>query len=211
MGTIIRSPSALSSLVFPCILRFRFCCSPFCWQYPICCQSLFFHFSFTAIWFPVSTQPSIPKAARWWSPSGRSLCAAALWHSRCGRRQWHLDWIPFHKVMEVPPQHGAAFASILGWPRWNGISCHHQFLWNGYKAIDPPARKQFNSLCLFLERMAGSWLSALKKLSCCERVGVTILGICVCTKQGLEKGTICTQTHCGQKKTLLSLLWQNCS
>ena len=76
----------------------------------------------------------------------------------------------------------------------------------GIRPQNPPARKQFNSLCLFLERMAGSWLSALKKLSRCESVGVTILGICVCTKQSLERGTICTQTHCGQKKTLLSLL-----
>ena len=67
---------------------------------------------------------------------------------------------------------------------------------------NPPARKQFNSLCLFLERMAGSWLSALKKLSRCESVGVTILGMCVWTKQSLERGTICRQTHCGQKETL---------
>jgi len=77
----------------------------------------------------------------------------------------------------------------------------------GIRPQNPPAKKQFNSLCLFLERMARSWLTTLK-LSHCEGVGVTTLRIWICTKQSLERGTICTQTDCGQKKTLSSLLWQ---
>lgn len=152
MGTIIRSCSTLSHLGFPCLSRFCFCCSPFCWQYSICSQSLFFHFSFPAIWFPVSAHPFIPKPAPCASCSGEAPWGrespwrgSVVQQGQEERQRCLVHWFPFHKVTKVLPNTRPNLCVTLGWPRWNWISCNHQFLWNGYKARELTARIQFNS------------------------------------------------------------------
>lgn len=103
MGTIIRCCSTLSSLGFPHLLRFRFCCSPFCWQYPICSQSLFFHFSFTAIRFPVSAYPFVPRPATCAGSSGEAPWGRqAVWRGSEAQqgqeetRRCLVRWVAFH-------------------------------------------------------------------------------------------------------------------
>lgn len=219
MGTIIRSSSTLSSLGFPCLLWFRFCCSPFCWHCPICSQSFFFHFSFIATQFPVSSYPFIPSqllvqaAMVYEAPWGRgSAWRGLLAQQRQEERQrCPVHWFPFHKVTKVLPNTQPTLCVTLGWPWWNWASRNHQFLWNGYKAIELTSWDTVESLSASARRVQPDPPCPRSRRCLAVGVGVASLGICMCMNQSLERGTICTQTHCGQRKILSSLLWQSCN
>lgn len=138
MGTVIRSSSTLLSLSFPHLLQFRFCCSPFCWHCPICSHSFFFHFSFTAIQFPVSSYPSIFRPVTCASCYGETSWGRegkwVWWHSRGHSTRWQRYCPTCGQLYMSPSANEIGSAGIIS------------FCEMGNKSENSPTRIQFNSL-----------------------------------------------------------------